>query len=89
MAPAKASPGHFRVLYFATAAEFTGKSGEEMSAPSTSGQLYESLEQRYPGIKGRVLGSSRLMINLESVEGEGVAIAEGDEVAIVPPVSAG
>ena len=55
-------------------------------------KLHDELEKLYPGIKAKVLDSSALTINLEYVdplESAGQQIHEGDEVAIIPPVSSG
>ena len=62
-------------------------------------RLFDELEKRYPGIKQRVLGSCAVTINLDYVDvdpGSGAGpgagttmIQEGDEVAIIPPVSSG
>ena len=64
-----------------------------------SGNLFELLEKEYPGMKRTVLLSSAVTINLDYIdilhEGDGIAnssapvIKEGDEVAIIPPVSSG
>lgn len=94
--PKKASPGHFSVLYFASAASFTRKSSEEVPAPLTVADLYNHLEGKYTGIGEKVLTSSLLTINLQYVDTEedgpgtpSKMINEGDEVAIIPPVSSG
>jgi molybdopterin converting factor small subunit len=95
MAPAKAPAGHFSILYFAAASTFTGKTSEHLPAPVRAGDLFAVLEERYPGIKNKVLSSCAMTVNLEYVDvGEGEAdadrqIEEGDEVAIIPPVSSG
>lgn len=94
--PKQASPGHFSVLYFASAASFTRKSSDEIPAPLTVADLYNHLEGKYPGIREEVLTSSLLTINLQYVDTEedgldtpSKMINEGDEVAIIPPVSSG
>ena len=64
----------------------------------TLSSLFELLEKTYPGIKAKVLGHSAITVNLEyvdlddgSVDGDGLktVLKEGDEVAIIPPVSSG
>ena len=91
-------PGHFTVLYFATATSYTAKSNEHFPAPLRARDLFAKLEERYPGIAEKVLSSSAVTVNLEyidvDIEGEdgtqdGVVINAGDEVAIIPPVSSG
>lgn len=81
------------MLYFASAASFTGKAYEDLQAPSTARKLFNELELKYPGIGAKVLQTSALTINLDYVDiGDAVsssAIQAGDEVAIIPPVSAG
>lgn len=89
-------PGHFLLLYFAAASSFTKKSSEAFGAPLPARQLFEILEKRYPGIKEKVLSSCAVTVNLEYVDmdedqngDQGLMIKEGDEVAIIPPVSSG
>lgn len=61
-------------------------------------KLFEVLEEKYPGIKNKVLSSCAVTINLEYVDVEedddetpkvARVIQDGDEVAIIPPVSSG
>ena len=96
MAPAKAPEGHFTILYFAAASTFTGKTSEHLPAPVRARDLFAVLEERYPDIRNKVLSSSAMTVNMEYVDvGEDDAedadkqIGEGDEVAIIPPVSSG
>ncbi|KAF2822633.1 hypothetical protein CC86DRAFT_300327 [Ophiobolus disseminans] len=92
MAPAKAPAGHFSILYFAAASTFTKKTSEHLPAPVQARELFSRLEERYPGIKGKVLASCAVTVNLEyvDIDEEDAAdvereIKEGDEVAIIPP----
>ncbi|EUC35393.1 hypothetical protein COCCADRAFT_35123 [Bipolaris zeicola 26-R-13] len=91
MAPGKAPAGHFSILYFAAASTFTGKTSEHLPAPVKAGGLFALLEDRYPGMKDKVLSSCALTVNLEYVdaneEDAEQQIGEGDEVAIIPPNS--
>jgi molybdopterin converting factor small subunit len=100
MGAPKAPAGHFSILYFAAAASFTGKSTEHLLAPVPASQLFAKLEERYPGISKKVLESCAVTVNLEyvDIEADGSVdlppdsipvIKEGDEVAIIPPVSSG
>lgn len=100
MAPARAAPGHFRVLYFAAASTYTKKASDEFKAPLPVRDLFQFLDTQYPGIRDRVLSSCAVTVNLEYVDigedkdagpqaSEDVIIREGDEVAIIPPVSSG
>ena len=95
----KPPPGHFSILYFASASSFTGKAGEILQAPLNVDRLYDVLEDRYSGIKDQILSSCSVTINLHYVDVldntdddgdmEHKIIKEGDEVAIIPPVSSG
>ncbi|KAL1852119.1 hypothetical protein Daus18300_012266 [Diaporthe australafricana] len=94
----KAPSGHFNLLYFASAGSFTGKQYEALPAPLPLRKLFATLEERYSGIKPKVLESSLITINLNYVDvpedandggADEVVIQEGDEVAIIPPVSSG
>ncbi|KAH8193674.1 hypothetical protein TruAng_012163 [Truncatella angustata] len=88
--------GHFNVLYFASAETFTAKNLEAFPAPLPVSKLFDTLEEKYKGIKAKVLESSLVTVNLEYVDfptnsedPNQVVIKEGDEVAIIPPVSSG
>ena len=94
--------GHFRLLYFASAASFTGKDSDQFSAPLPLKDLFRVLESHYPGMNKAVLSSSAVTINLDYVDmseshdsdknakdSDVFIIEVGDEVAIIPPVSSG
>lgn len=89
------SAGRFTVLYFASASSFTSKDSETFEAPLPLSQLFNLLEERYSGIFSKVLESCLVTVNLEYVDlpqkaGEPeFLIKDGDEVAIIPPVSSG
>ncbi len=88
----KPPPGHFNILYFASAASFTRKPSENFPAPVPMKELFDVLEGKYPGMKKSVLSSCAITVNLEYVDVEEDAemlIKEGDEVGIIPPVSSG
>jgi molybdopterin converting factor small subunit len=92
----KVPAGHFKVLYFASASSYTSKDSEILPAPLPLSKLFETLEGKYNGMKAKVLESCLVTINLEYVdipEGDNAKsepmIQEGDEVAIIPPVSSG
>ncbi|KAK3904325.1 hypothetical protein C8A05DRAFT_13801 [Staphylotrichum tortipilum] len=90
---------HFNILYFASAGSYTSKNVEALPAPLPLRKLFDTLEERYKGIRASVLDHSLVTINLTYVdmpedsaevdEAEEVVIQEGDEVAIIPPVSSG
>ncbi|KAH8723755.1 hypothetical protein GQ44DRAFT_740750 [Phaeosphaeriaceae sp. PMI808] len=84
MAPSKAPAGHFSILYFAAASSFTRKSSEHVPAPVQARDLFTVLEERYPGIREKVLSSSAVTVNLEYIDmdeadGGDQVIKEGDE----------
>lgn len=83
------------MLFFASASSFTSKQHDTFLAPLPLKGLFDALEERYSGIKEKVLESCLVTVNLEYVdipgpdEGDGPEIKAGDEVAIIPPVSSG
>lgn len=96
MALVKGPSGTFSILYFAAAASFTGKATEHIPAPVQAGKLFALLEGMYPGITKKVLDSCAVTVNLAYMDLDGddaadvaLVINEGDEVAIIPPVSSG
>jgi molybdopterin converting factor small subunit len=93
---AKAPPGHYTILYFASASSYTSKDSEHLPAPLPLSKLFDTLEEKYGGIKAKVLETCLVTVNLEYVDlpegtgnGSEMVIKEGDEVAIIPPVSSG
>ncbi|KAK4100597.1 hypothetical protein N658DRAFT_497041 [Parathielavia hyrcaniae] len=97
MAP-KPPQGHFNILYFASAGSYTSKNVEALPAPLPLRKLFSTLEERYQGIRASVLEHSMVTVNLayaDVPDEEGpedkdeIVIQEGDEVAIIPPVSSG
>lgn len=85
----KAPADHFTILYFASAKDFTRKESEFLRAPLDAGELFDVLEQKYRGMKEKLLNSCLLTVNLEYIETGDTVIKNGDEVAIIPPVSSG
>jgi molybdopterin converting factor small subunit len=89
------SSGSFNLLYFAAASSYTKKSSEPIKAPLRASDLFETLEDLYPGIKDKVLSSCAVTLNLEYIDldevekNKDMIFKEGDEVAIIPPVSSG
>ena len=76
------------VLAFGIAKDIFGGSSidVEMIGQGTTGDLKQSLEERYPRLKQ--LASYMVAVNNEYAEDEHV-ITERDEIAIIPPVSGG
>jgi len=95
----KPPAGQFRLLYFASAASFTRKSSDHFSAPLPIADLFYVIETKHPGITNAVLSSAAVTVNLDYVDVDedgqtfgnqkSIVIKEGDEVAIIPPVSSG
>ncbi|KAI0428949.1 molybdopterin synthase sulfur carrier subunit [Xylaria sp. FL1042] len=90
---------HFIVLYFASASSFTTKEYDALPAPLPISKLFDALEEKHSGIKEKILSSCLVTVNLnyvdvpkadsENASASSVVIQEGDEVAIIPPVSSG
>lgn len=97
MSSPRAPAGHFTLLYFASATSYTRKELDFIAASLPVTDLFVKLEHMYPGIKDKVLSSSAVTVNLDYVDleeeagkgAQGLVIQEGDEVAIIPPVSSG
>ncbi|CAF9903776.1 MAG: hypothetical protein GOMPHAMPRED_000541 [Gomphillus americanus] len=86
----KPPPGFFTILYFAGAKDYTHKEKELLEAPLEVNKLLDVLEKKYNGIGEKILSSCLLTVNLGYVDTtEETLIREGDEVAIIPPVSSG
>ncbi|KAJ5224972.1 Homoserine dehydrogenase [Penicillium chermesinum] len=86
------STGAFTIHYFATASQYTNKNTERLPAPLPLSRLYPLLEERYPGITTKVLGTCSLSLEGDYVDVEEDAervIQAGEEVAVIPPVSSG
>lgn len=69
-----------------------------LPAPTTLSAIFDEVEKRYRGFGEKVLKGSQVVVNLEYVEwewespekaGGEVRVNVGDEVGVVPPVSAG
>ncbi|KAJ5761548.1 hypothetical protein N7533_003587 [Penicillium manginii] len=97
---ASTSKSLFTIHYFAAASTFTSKNTELLPAPLRLTDLFPELERRYPGIREKVLTSCAVSLNggyVDQNEGGdsalggdgGVVIEDGDEIAIIPPVSSG
>jgi molybdopterin converting factor subunit 1 len=91
------------VLYFAASRDAAGTPRETVALPSadadasspptttpaTTDTLLDALVERHPALEP-VLRSCVLALNQEYVaRGEGRALRDGDEVAVVPPLSGG
>jgi len=78
-----------RVLFFARAREVAGRRDDTIEAATLS-ELLAVARDRYGPAFGDVLDTSRVWVNGDEPEhGPGTALAPGDEVAVLPPVSGG
>jgi molybdopterin converting factor subunit 1 len=86
---AKTQPVKLNVLYFAVLRERAGREHEsiELPAGATAGALLETLVSRYPSFAG-LAGRLQIAVNREMVPAS-QALHDGDEVALIPPVSGG
>jgi molybdopterin synthase sulfur carrier subunit len=81
-----------RLLLFATAREAAGCSSDTYDVPAdaTVSIVLEAAVARYGGLFGDVLASSGVWVNGEEPElGRIHRLVEGDEIAVLPPVSGG
>jgi molybdopterin converting factor subunit 1 len=79
-----------RVLYFAAVRDLVGTGEEELSLPEdvrTIDALAAHLTRLHPSLEGR-LAPVRFAKNEELARGAD-ALAEGDVVALIPPVAGG
>ena len=77
------------VLYFGIVRERIGRSGEtvELGEGTTVDGLLAELSARYENIAAGA-GSVRVAVNREYMDGSS-PLSDGDEAAIIPPVSGG
>lgn len=80
------------VLYFAKSAELTGVKAEEIpvATPVSGQQLWALLLQRHPRLsvlQGQVVLAVRQQYI--AIDDQPVTLGDGDEVAVVPPLSGG
>jgi molybdopterin converting factor small subunit len=74
---------------FARAREAAGRRDDRFDA-ATLGELLALARDRYGSGFADVLGASRVWVNGdEPVVGDATALSDGDEVAVLPPVSGG
>ncbi|MCL4293284.1 MAG: MoaD/ThiS family protein [Acidimicrobiia bacterium] len=78
-----------RLLLFASAREAAGCRDDTFNA-ATLGALLDAARERYGATFSAVLDGSRVWIGGEEPEqGAATPLREGDEVAVLPPVSGG
>ena len=77
------------VLYFAVFRERIGTDAETLELPAGArlADAIAALEARHDAIRG-LRGKSRVAVNQDMVDGD-PALADGDEVVLIPPVAGG
>ncbi|HEX3748297.1 MAG TPA: molybdenum cofactor biosynthesis protein MoaE [Bryobacteraceae bacterium] len=80
---------HVRVLFFGMLKDLVGKAAEEVDCPPGTDlrAIFDGYAARYPRL--RELASSIVMARNQEFADLSASIAEGDEVAFLPPVSGG
>ncbi len=78
-----------RVRFFASVRDIVGKAEMDLDIPggSSAGDLLERLAEWYPRLHG-LTSSLLLSVNREYADSHH-PLREGDEVALIPPVSGG
>jgi molybdopterin synthase sulfur carrier subunit len=78
-----------RVVLFARAREAAGRRDDVVDA-ATLGEVLARVRDRYGPEFADVLETSRVWVNGdEPADGGATALSDGDEVAVLPPVSGG
>jgi molybdopterin converting factor subunit 1 len=82
-------PIRVKVLYFGQAREAAGKKEEDFSLPGTSsvGSLVSLTVRAHRGLQA-MQEAMRVAVN-EEIAGESDRLADGDVVALLPPVAGG
>lgn len=88
-----------RVLIPAPLRKYTGNEGTVEAEGATVGEVIESLESKYPGIKSRIVDPDgeikhfvNVFVNDEDIrhgQGRDTSVKSGDEVAIIPAIAGG
>lgn len=78
-----------RVLYFGPARDLMGRDSEAvpLEAPATVEQVLHWVEESHPAAVS-LLSTSVVAVNLQYVDNR-ATVNDGDEIAIIPPVSGG
>jgi molybdopterin synthase catalytic subunit len=78
-----------RVRLFASLADLAGRRELDLSLPDrgTAAALLELVEERVPTLRGKLSGVA--VAARAEIVGPGHVLAEGDEIALLPPVSGG
>jgi MoaD family protein len=81
-----------RLLLFASAREAAGRGRDdfELAGGASVPQLLDAAVERYGDSFARVLATARVWVNGDEPQSDGVTeLFEGDEIAVLPPVSGG
>jgi MoaD family protein len=79
-----------RLRLFARAREAAGTGEDVVDAGGTLGQLLDAAATRYGPDFAAVLAHARVWVNGDvAVDGDATLLHDGDEVAVLPPVSGG
>lgn len=83
------TPVRVQVLFFGLLQEITGKSEEEIELPSGSrlGDVFTYYAERFPRLAE--MRQSIVLARNQDFSSAGELVAEGDEIALLPPVSGG
>lgn len=73
------------LLYFGSVLDITRIPSENAEVPTTLDELRVELGNRYPGLSGI---EYRFSVNRKMAEGS-LTIADGDEIALLPPFAGG
>jgi molybdopterin converting factor subunit 1 len=89
MAASRAEIATMRVLFFAQLKDVTGCEAVELAAPSPLNRdaLWPALLEKFPGLAAH-RANVRLARNWEYTAAD-AQFTDGDEVALIPPVSGG
>ena len=77
-------------MFFAGAKDIVGKNEQEFEVETnfSSEQFSDLLLSSYPELKD-IWGSCILAVNLKYIDGAPITLKDGDEVAVIPPISGG
>jgi molybdopterin synthase sulfur carrier subunit len=73
------------LMYFGSVTDVTGISSEKVDVPATLDELNEMLQARYPKLSAI---SYRFSVNRQLITGNR-QLADGDDIALLPPFAGG
>jgi molybdopterin converting factor small subunit len=73
------------LIYFGSVMDATGMQAETADAPPTLNELNSMLVARFPGLSGL---NYRFSVNRQLITGD-KELADGDEIALLPPFAGG